>query len=91
MSTLASNADEGSFTITDSAGVTSAINITVQQITTVGGLVDAINNLGLGVTASINEAGTGIAVVDTASGSETLTITDTGNGTAFYFLGEIQA
>jgi flagellar hook-associated protein 2 len=84
---IASDADRGSFTITDSAGVTSAINITAQQLTTVGQLVDAINDLGIGVTASINESGTGIAVVDTAAGSGTLTISDTGNGTAATSLG----
>ncbi|MCG8652590.1 MAG: flagellar filament capping protein FliD [Pirellulales bacterium] len=79
--------DLGSFTVTDSAGAVSAVNLTVENITTVGGLVDAINNLGLGVTASVNEAGTGIAVVDTAGGSGTLTITDTGNRTTAADLG----
>ena len=87
LNSLASGASSGSFTITDSAGATSAINLTVEEITTVGGLVDAINELGIGVTASINEAGTGISIVDTAEGSETLTITDVGNGTAATSLG----
>jgi flagellar hook-associated protein 2 len=87
LNSLASGASSGSFTITDSAGATSAINLTVEEITTVGGLVDAVNELGIGVTASINEAGTGISIVDTAEGSETLTITDVGNGTAAASLG----
>ncbi len=87
LSSIASGASSGSFTISDSTGATSAINLSVEEITTVGGLVDAINDLGLGVTASINETGTGISVVDTADGSETLTITDAGNGTAAASLG----
>ncbi len=70
----------GSFTITDSDGNKSAVNILVQQITTVGGLVDAINDLGIGVSASINEAGDGIAITDTADGAEDLTIADVGTG-----------
>ncbi len=84
---IASDADRGSFTITDSSGAASAINLIVEEITTVGELVDAINDLGIGVTASINEAGTGIAVVDTAGGSQKLTITDSGNGHAAASLG----
>ncbi|QDT04549.1 Flagellar hook-associated protein 2 [Rubripirellula lacrimiformis] len=80
-------ASSGSFTITDSAGVTSAVNIKVEGIETIGGLVEAINNLGIGVSASINEAGTGISIVDTAGGDETMTVTDVGNGIAAKALG----
>ncbi len=79
--------DLGSFTVTDSNGVTSAVNLTVEGIKTVGGVIDAINGLGIGVTASINAAGSGIAVVDTAGGSKTLTIKDTGTRTAAADLG----
>ncbi len=84
---LASGTNRGSFTITDSAGEKSAINIRVDEITTVGDFVDAINNLGLGVTASINEDSTGIQIVDTAGGSGTLTIEDVGNGQVASSLG----
>ena len=77
----------GSFTITDSAGEKSAINITTQSLTTVGDLINAVNNLGIGVTASIKDDGTGIAIVDTAGGSETLTITDVGSANAAGALG----
>ncbi|MGB7327572.1 MAG: flagellar filament capping protein FliD, partial [Rubripirellula sp.] len=87
LSDQAAGAASGSFTITDSAGKTSAINITSQGIKTVGELVDAINELNVGVSASINEDGTGISIVDTAGGSETMTITDVGNGTAAASLG----
>lgn len=87
LSDLAGGAVSGSFTITDSNGQTSAINTTVEQISTVGELVDAINALGIGVSASISEDGNGISVVDTAQGSDTLTITDVGNGIAASQLG----
>ena len=79
--------DTGSFTITDSAGVVGAVNLKVEGITTVGGLVDAINSLSTGVTASLNDAGDGIALVDTAAGSSTLEVLDTGTGTAAADLG----
>jgi flagellar hook-associated protein 2 len=79
--------DTGSFTITDSAGVVGAINIKVEAITTVGDLVDAINALSTGVTASLNDAGDGIALVDTAAGSSTLKVEDTGTGTSAADLG----
>jgi len=72
----------GSFTITDSDGNTGAINIAVDQLETVGQLIDRINSLGIGVSASINEDGNGIQVIDIAEGPETLTITDIGNSTA---------
>lgn len=84
---LTEAARSGSFTVTDSAGVTSAVNIAVEEITTVGELVNAINNLGIGVSASVNEAGTGISIVDTADGEGTLTIADVGNGGAAAGLG----
>lgn len=79
--------DSGSFTVTDSSGAVSAINLTVEGINTVGGVIDAINNLGIGVTAAINETGTGIQVVDTASGSGQLTISDVGEKTSAADLG----
>ncbi|MDG2220545.1 MAG: flagellar filament capping protein FliD, partial [Rubripirellula sp.] len=81
LSEVASGLDQGSFTITDSAGVKSAINIAVEGISTAGDLIDAIDNLGIGVDAKINDDGSGIAIVDTAGGSNTLTIEDVGNGT----------
>ncbi|SMP38956.1 flagellar hook-associated protein 2 [Neorhodopirellula lusitana] len=70
----------GSFTIRDSSGGTGAINITADEIETVGDLIDKINGLSIDVTASLNEAGDGIQIVDNASGSLSLKITDTGTG-----------
>lgn len=77
---IVGNADRGSFTVTDSSGAIRAINVAADQITTVGEMIDAINDLGIGVTAKLNDQGTGIAVVDSAGGSGSLTIADTGNG-----------
>ena len=75
-------AAEGSFTLTDSAGNRSAINLTVEGITTVGGLVDRINTLGIGLEASIDaDAGT-IRVVDTAGGGGPPSVVDVGGGAA---------
>tara|TARA_R110002049_G_scaffold2750_2_gene21646 strand:- start:498320 stop:500713 length:2394 start_codon:yes stop_codon:yes gene_type:complete len=77
----------GSFTVTDSSGAVSAVNITTDEITTVGELIDKLNDLDIGITASLNESGDGIAVVDTAGGGQTLSISDTGTGTAAADLG----
>ncbi len=77
----------GSFTIRDSAGGTGAVNLAVEGIKTVGELIDAVNNLSIGVTAQLNDAGDGIAVIDTAGGGAALTIEDTGTGTAAKSLG----
>ena len=84
---FASGATSGSFIVTDSDGKRSAINLTVQDIQTVGQLVTALNDLGLGLNASINDQGTGISIVDTAGGDETLTITDVGNSKAATSIG----
>jgi flagellar hook-associated protein 2 len=84
---IAGGADRGSFTITDSSGAIGAVNLVAEGITTVGGLMDAINSLGIGVQATLNDAATGLAITDTASGSESLVIADTGSGVAAASLG----
>ncbi len=84
---ISSDLNTGSFTITDSNGKTSAINLRTQEVSTVGELIEKINELGIGVTASVNEAGDGIAIVDTAAGSKKLKISDVGNGKAALRLG----
>lgn len=78
---------KGSMTITDSDGKKSAINLKQAEITTVGGLIDEINGLGLAVTAAINQSGDGIEIRDTGSGAEKLSIRDVGSGTAAEDLG----
>ncbi len=79
--------NQGSFTLTDSNGQIGAVNLDVDNVQTVGELIDRINSLGLGVTASLNDSGDAIAIVDTAGGGETLTIEDSGSGTAAADLG----
>ena len=77
----------GSFTIRDSGGQIGAINLQVENIQTVGDLIDRINGLGIGVNATLNDDGDGIAIVDTAGGGGTLEVTDSGQGTAAADLG----
>lgn len=71
---------KGSFLITDSQGQSGAVNLTTLDAKTVGDVIDAINGLSIGVQARINDAGDGIALVDTAGGSETLKVEDSGSG-----------
>ena len=91
--TLLSDLDQGrgitsgSIRITDSSGASSAVSLSTGDLSTLGDLIDAINELGIGVTAQINDAGDGIAIIDTAGGTDTLTITDVGNGEAAKRLG----
>jgi flagellar hook-associated protein 2 len=70
----------GSFLITDSAGQNGAVNLKVLAPETIGDVIDAINALSIGVEARINDAGDGIALIDTAGGSGTLTVGDVGSG-----------
>lgn len=72
----------GSFLITDSSGASAAVNLRVLEPETVGDVIDAINGLSIGVTASINDAGDGIVLTDTAGGAGKLTVGDVGTGTA---------
>lgn len=70
----------GSFLITDSTGASGAVNLKVLEPETIGDVIDAINSLAIGVEARINDAGDGIALIDTAGGSGTLTVGDAGSG-----------
>jgi flagellar hook-associated protein 2 len=72
----------GSIVITDSAGQIGSISLTSLQADTIGDVIDAINGLSIGVEARINDAGDGIALVDTAGGAGRLTVADNGSGTA---------
>jgi flagellar hook-associated protein 2 len=71
----------GSFLITNSAGQSGSINFAILEPETVGDVIDAINGLAIGVTASLNAAGDGILLTDTAAGSGKLTVADVGSGT----------
>ncbi len=70
---------QGSFLIKNSNGQSGGINLTQLAAKTVGDVITAINGLGISVQARINDAGDGIALIDTAGGSGSLTVTDVGN------------
>lgn len=77
----------GSFKLTDSSGKGSAVNLSSLQPKTLGDVIDAINDLGIGVQARINDTGDGMLLVDTAGGPGTLTVADVGSGKAAQQLG----
>ncbi len=74
--------DFGSFTVTDSNGASGTVEMAALAPKTVGDVIDAINALGIGVTASINAAGDGLLLTDTAGGAGELIVADVGSGTA---------
>jgi len=79
------NASDIRITDSSGSGVTVLdLNGADAGITTVGQLIDAINDraaIGANITASINSSGTGILLTDNAGGSENLEVEDI-NGTA---------
>lgn len=77
----------GSFTLTNSAGVSSAVNLSQDNSKTVGDVLKAINSTSIGIEAKLNEGGDGIVLVDTSRGSGTLTIKDSLNGNTALDLG----
>ncbi len=70
----------GSFSITNAAGAIKTINIS-SSFTTLGDVIKAINNAGVGVTASVNTNGDGLLLTDTSGGAGTLTVANV-SGTA---------
>lgn len=73
----------GDFFITDSSGNKQAVDLNTlgSEAKTLGDVIDRINALDNDVVATINEAGDGLLITDTAEGEGTLTITEVGNGT----------
>jgi flagellar hook-associated protein 2 len=72
---------QGKFILTDSSGHSSTINID-KDITTIGQVIQEINRAGIGVEASINATGDGIAIRDTAGGESALLVTESNSTTA---------
>ena len=76
---------DGTVAFTDSAGHTATLTVD-SSMQTVGDVVNAINQLGvgtgLGIAASINATGDGILLSDTAGGSGTLTVAEGSSTTA---------
>jgi flagellar hook-associated protein 2 len=82
-----SGVTNGSFLVKNSLGATAAVNLSVLGAATIGDVLDAVNSLGIGVQASINDEGNGIRLVDTTAGTGSFTITDVGNSNAAAQLG----
>jgi flagellar hook-associated protein 2 len=77
----------GSIIITDSTGNSSGINLASLEAKTVGDVMDAINELNIGVTARLNDTGDGLLLVDTAGGFDTMTVEEAGSATTAADLG----
>lgn len=77
----------GSFTITDGNGATGAVNLRIANATTVGDVINTINDAGIGVKARINDSGNGILLYDTTGSSTPFSINDTSSGTTAKDLG----
>lgn len=76
----------GSFRITDQAGNTGTVTVTVGM--TVGNLVSAINSAGTNVTASINSVKNGLKLSDSSTIiTQGLTVAEVGGGTTADKLG----
>lgn len=71
---------KGSFNITDTNGQIASLSFAIKEPKTIGDVIDEINDLGIGVEAKLNDAGDGIAIVDTVGGSGKITIEDNGTG-----------
>ncbi len=72
----------GSIKITNSAGVSSAVNLAQAAPKTIGDVLDAINANAQGFEARINETGDGLLIVDTANGTKDMQVVDVSGTTA---------
>ena len=72
--------DVGTFTIVDTSGMQAEVDLTGGDIETVGELIDAIGQLGIGVTAEINDTGDGILIRDLDNAGRELRVME-GDGT----------
>jgi len=71
----------GRFKITSSTGASATVNLS-GSIRTLQDVIDAINDLKIGVQAGINATGDGLLITDTAGGAGTLRIEEDGGTTA---------
>jgi flagellar hook-associated protein 2 len=72
---------QSSFFITDTNGMRGGVSLLTSGAETVGDVIDLINGLDIAVEARINDTGDGILLVDTAGGSQKITVTESGTGT----------
>jgi flagellar hook-associated protein 3 len=78
----------GSFVLTDREGNTGTV--TVPSTGTVGDVITLINDVGLNITASINDSNNGIKLTDTSSLiNQSLSVTEANNGSTAQSLGLI--
>lgn len=68
----------GQFVIQDSTGRKATVDLRSADVQTIGDVLRAINRLYLGARAELNETGDGILLRDTAGGSSTLTVSESG-------------
>lgn len=81
----------GSFVIQDTNGAKATIELNQFNAVTIGDVIDLINAESIGIEARINDSGNGILLADTASGSQTLSVSEVGFGRAardLHLLGE---
>lgn len=81
------------FAVTDSNGVKKSVDLDKagDPAETVGDVIERINTLSVGVTASINSTGDGLLLTDTAGGAGTLTVSEVGGGASAAHLGLLGA
>lgn len=80
----------GSFLLYNSNGAAKTIKLQEEGVETIGELIDLINGSGLGVEARINDAGDGVALIDTRGGPQKLRVQEVGSGATardLHFLG----
>jgi len=70
----------GKFRVTDSSGQSSVIDVTGDDVVTLGDLIRRINGAVVGVEASINATGDGLLLTDVAGGTGRLKVEDEGGG-----------
>lgn len=71
----------GSFFITNSAGVKTKVTVG-SNVTRLADVIELINSRGIGVTARINDSGTGLLLEDTNGGPTALKVTEDGGRVA---------
>ena len=72
----------GTFSIQNSAGAATTIDLTTGTFNTIGDVLKTINSAHAGVTASINSNGNGILLTDTAGGAGKLAVREGNSSTA---------
>ncbi len=66
----------GKFTVTVTDGTSATVDLTDPDIATIGDVLQRIDQLGLALTARINDTGDGILLIDEADGSGLFTVED---------------